>query len=782
MAATSNKRSETYVGTGAKINELGKFEGLFDLKSAGGAAYLKDRSAIFDRLMAHQKQVLSEKTRDPINITLPDGSVKPGTRWQTTPFDIASAISVSLANNSMVARVLYSERELLESLGKVVAADNDGEAEAASEGCCGGHAEESKAVLWDMSRPLEGHCKLELLNFETPEGKDTFWHSSAHILGNALEHEFGCHLTVGPPLDRGFYYDGYYGPEKRMMTQEDFNKVEARAKEVVKSAAPFERLEVSKQEALELFQHNPFKLQLISTKVPEGSRTSVYRCGSLIDLCRGPHIPTTALVKAFSVDNKSSTTTWLGKQENDMLIRVYAITFPTEKKLKEYQTMMEEAKKRDHRLIGTQQELFFFHPMISPGSCFWQPHGTVLFNRLQEFMRKEYSIRGYKEVITPNLYSRQLFERSGHVGNYEENMYSLNIEGEQWFLKPMNCPGHCVVFDHKVRSYKDLPLRMASFGVLHRNEASGSLSGLTCVRRFQQDDAHIFCRPDQIQQEVSATLNFLKYVYQVLEFKEYSIALSTRPKKAIGSVEVWDAAENALKQALESQNIAYTINPGDGAFYGPKIDVRLTDAIGRKHQCGTIQLDFNLPQRFNLQYKTAANATSSAVDEETAPQVADVAAKTNELKPGFERPVMVHRAILGSVERMTGILIEHFAGKWPLWLSPRQVMICPVAHTYDAYAEYVARQLVLHGFMAEADVSSKTLNNKLREAQLAQYNYIAVVGEAEQGGLTVTLRRRGEIKQFGTFGLEEAIKMLKDEIAVNSFNQSQGLEAFPQPA
>ena len=484
------------------------------------------------------------------------------------------------------------------------------------------------------------------------------------------------------------------------------------------------------------------------------------------------------MVKAFSVDNKSSTTTWLGKQENDMLIRVYAITFPTEKKLKEYQTMMEEAKKRDHRLIGTQQELFFFHPLISPGSCFWQPHGAILHNRLQEFMRTEYRFRGYKEVITPNLYHRQLFERSGHVGNYEENMYSVNIEGEQWFLKPMNCPGHCVVFDHKVRSYKDLPLRMADFGVLHRNEASGALAGLTRVRRFQQDDAHIFCRPDQIQQEVASTLQFLKYVYKVLDFKEYSIALSTRPKKAIGSVEVWEAAENALKQALESQGIAYTINPGDGAFYGPKIDVRLTDAIGRKHQCGTIQLDFNLPLRFNLQYKTAANAAAAgeeAADGVAAPQVE---AKANELKPGFERPVMVHRAILGSVERMTGILTEHFAGKWPLWLSPRQVMIVPVAHTFDGYAEYVARQLVLHGFMAEADTSSKTLNNKLREAQLAQFNYIAVVGEAEQTGQTVTLRRRGEIKQFGTFSLVEALKMFKDEVAVNSFNPANGLEPF----
>ena len=768
------KRSESYQGKGAKINESGRFEGLFDLKSAGAAPYLSERMAVFDRLLSRQKELIAEKLHDAISITLPDGSVKPGVRWTTTPLDIASGISKGLAANSLVARVLYSEAELLARLGKVVAADSEETHE--EESCCGGHAP-SHAVLWDMHRPLEGPCSLELLSFDSAEGKDTFWHSSAHILGNALEHEFGCHLTIGPPLERGFYYDGYFGSEKRGFLPEDFERTEAKAKEIVKAAHPFERLEVTKEEALELFQHNPFKLQLISTKVPEGSVTSVYRCGSLIDLCRGPHLPSTAMVKAFSVDNKSSTTTWLGKQDTDMLIRVYAISFPNDKQLKEYKTMLEEARKRDHRVIGTQQELFFFHPVISPGSCFWTPHGAIVYNRLQEFMRTEYRIRGYKEVITPNLYARALFERSGHVGNYEENMYSVNIEGEQWFLKPMNCPGHCMVFDHKVRSYKDLPLRMASFGVLHRNEASGSLSGLTRVRRFQQDDAHIFCRPDQIQAEVAGTLRFLKFVYKVLDFKEYSIALSTRPKKAIGTKEVWDAAEEALKQALESEGISYTLNPGDGAFYGPKIDVRLTDAIGRKHQCGTIQLDFNLPQRFNLQYKASSN---TAVEEEERDQSTEAPAIVSQehLKTGFERPVMVHRAILGSVERMTGVLTEHFAGKWPLWLSPRQVMVCPVGHNYDQYAEYVARQLVLNGFAAEADVSSKTLNKKLREAQLAQFNYMIVVGENEQVAGTVTLRKRGEEKPFGTFSLKEALDMLNNESAVNSYIPSQGLEVF----
>jgi threonyl-tRNA synthetase len=762
--SASVKRSVTYAGKGAKINEAGKFEGVFSLKSEGAASYLSERMNIFETLLAKQKEIISKNPRDSIEITLPDGSTKEGIRWVTTPLDIAAGISKGLANNSVVAKVKYTEQSLLDRLNTVVAADEHEDNSATA--CCG-HSHE---LLWDMHRPLEGSCSLQLHNFDSPEGKDTFWHSSAHILGASLEHEFGCHLTIGPPLERGFYYDGFYGSEKKNMTQQDFDALEKHAKEIVKTAVPFERLEVSKEEALELFQHNPFKIQLISTKVPDGSRTSVYRCGNLIDLCRGPHVSHTGIIKAFSVDNRSSATTWLGKSDTDMLIRVYAISFPTEKQLKEYTLMMEEAKKRDHRLIGTQQELYFFHPVISPGSCFWNPHGTIVYNRLQEFMRSEYRFRGYKEVITPNIYARKLFEISGHVGCYEENMYSLNIEGEQWFLKPMNCPGHCMVFDHKVRSYKDLPIRMASFGVLHRNEASGSLAGLTRVRRFQQDDAHIFCRPDQIQEEVANTLRFLKYVYKVLDFKDYSIALSTRPAKAIGSIDVWNAAEDALKQALESEGILYTLNPGDGAFYGPKIDVRLTDAIGRKHQCGTVQLDFNLPQRFNLQYKTAVNFEKT---DEEAPAVSE-----GELKPGYERPVMVHRAILGSVERMTGILVEHFAGKWPLWLSPRQLMVCPVSHQFDDYAEYVARQFMLNGFAVECDVGNKTLNKKLREAQLSQFNYMAVVGADEISNGTVTLRKRGEEKQFGTFSLKEAIEMFKTESSVNSYNAADGIEPF----
>jgi threonyl-tRNA synthetase len=776
------KRSVTYQGKGALINSAGRFEGSFGLKSNGEASYIAERNGVFDRLLASQKERQSSLPRLPISVTLPDGSQKPGISHQTTPLDIALSISKNLAANSAVARVCYSP-EVSASIGALAKADDDASDDEVAEsghahegGCCGG-SPAATAVLWDMSRPLLGDCKLELLSFETSEGKDTFWHSSAHVLGAALEHEFGCHLTIGPPLERGFYYDGFYGAEKKSMAPEDFAAVEKKAKEVCKTGVAFERLEVTKEEALEIFQHNPFKVQLITNKVPEGSRTSVYRCGTLVDLCRGPHLPTAAQIKAFAVDQRSSTTTWLGKADTDMLLRVYAISFPSEKQLKEHEKFMEEARKRDHRVIGTNQELFFFHTGVSPGSCFWNPAGAAVYNRLVEFMRAEYRIRGYKEVISPNIYARKLFEISGHVGCYEENMYSFLNEGEQWFLKPMNCPGHCMIFDHKIRSYKDLPLRLADFGVLHRNEASGSLAGLTRVRRFQQDDAHIFCRVDQIQAEVASTLKFVKFVYDVMGFKEYAVALSTRPKKAIGSREVWNSAENALKEALESEGVPYTLNPGDGAFYGPKIDIRLTDAIGRKHQCGTIQLDFNLPARFNLQYQgKGAAVAAEALETPTVETSGD-----GGLKPGFERPVMVHRAILGSVERMAGILTEHYAGKWPMWLSPRQIMVCPVAHIYDEYAEYISRQFLLHGFSTEADISSKTLNKKLRDAQIAQWNYIAVVGENEVGTTSVTVRRRGEERAFGTFPLAEAIAILKQEASVNSYDPTQGLEAF-QPS
>jgi threonyl-tRNA synthetase len=854
----------------AQIGEGGKFEGKFT--PTKNPDYIPKRLEVWNQFAKASQAKFAEtaKASKPIEITLPDGAVKTGTSFVTTPMEIATAISKKLAGEVVCCQVTYTEEiaSLSELKGDVMPAslsddEDEEEADPAS----------ANSTLWDMNRPLEGSCKLELLKFDNPKGTEAFWHSTAHMLGAALEQLYGGYLCVGPPLESGFYYDIFVGDKK--LNDADFAEIQKAVEDLANKKEPFERLVITKEEALELFADNPFKVQLISTKIPDGAMTSAYRCGPLIDLCRGPHVPTTDRIKAFMC-TKNSSAYWLGKADYDSLQRIYGISFPDDKRLKDYKKMLEEAAERDHRNVGNKQELFFFHATVSPGSCFWQPMGTRLYNELMAFMRREYTIRGFSEVITPNMYSEELFHRSGHYMNYKDNMYGFTVEGQEWFLKPMNCPGHCMMFDHRVRSYKELPIRMASFGVLHRNELSGTLSGLTRVRRFQQDDAHIFCRPDQIKKEVLDALSFLVYVYQVFGF-EYTIALSTRPKKAIGEKSVWDKAEAALKEALNETGKDWSLNPGDGAFYGPKIDIRLTDALRRRHQCGTIQLDFQLPIRFNLQYraegaeeddadqedkedkaegkkvskkeakpeidpavKAANDAAMKAVGEEIKvlkeklkaegvvgkelnekPEVATLVAKLTALKagaglvdsvkapkdkkaadapkekatlhpdqveaqtgedtdaeaikkgvyvwkeqkekPGFERPVIIHRAILGSVERFVAIITEHFGGKWPFWLSPRQVMIIPVSAAFNDYAKYVTDTLVTFGFYAEFDPSSNTLNKKVRNAQIAQWNYAAIVGEAEEASMSVNLRSRDEKDAIGNITLAKCVERLKAE-------------------
>jgi len=597
-----------------------------------------------------------------------------------------------------------------------------------------------------------------------------------------MEREFGCHLTIGPALETGFYYDGFFG--NRKLNEADFKTIEKHAADICKEGQTFERCVLSKADALELFKENPFKVQLITNKVPDGAMTSCYKSGTLIDLCRGPHLPNTGKAKAFAV-TKNSAAYWLGDQNLDSLQRMYGIAFPSDKLMKEWKQFQEEAAKRDHRNVGKQQELFMFHPTFSPGSCFWFPAGVRIHNKLVEMVRTEYRLRGFSEVITPNMYAASLFKISGHWQNYADDMYKLNIEKEDWALKPMNCPGHFVMFDARVRSYKELPIRYADFGVLHRNEASGALTGLTRVRRFQQDDAHIICRPDQIKSEVIAGLKFLRYVYGLFGFNA-SYALSTRPKKALGSKEIWDNAEAQLKEALDASGESWTLNPGDGAFYGPKIDIRLTDAMKRKHQCGTIQLDFNNPIRFNLQYRTEGTDDVDGDDKEEKAEFVgavekdakgEVIWREGKLKNGFERPVVIHRAILGSVERFTAIITEHYAGKWPFWLSPRQVMVVPIGDAFNGFADYVVRQLMLHGFYAEADLSGKTLAKKVREAQMSQWNYVAVVGEKEMTDLSVNVRERGNERPLGTFSLSDFVKKLVLESGPSSQPLNQ-FEAF----
>lgn len=591
-------------------------------------------------------------------------------------------------------------------------------------------------MLWDMTRPLEGDCKLQIHKFDSDKGRDTFWHSSAHILGQSIEMTYGCKLCIGPCTTRGegFYYDAFYNG-LTLTEKDDFGKIQAQASKAVKEKQPFERIEVSRQQALEFFSDNEFKVEIIKD-LPEDKTITVYRCGPLVDLCRGPHIPNTSHVKAFAC-LRASASYWRGQADRESLQRVYGISYPDSKLLKEYLHNLEEAKKRDHRKLGQQQELFFFHE-LSPGSCFFLPHGARIYNKLQTFIRGEYKKRGYEEVVSPNMFNMQLWETSGHAANYKENMFTFEVEKQEFGLKPMNCPGHCLIFDHRVRSYRELPLRLADFGVLHRNEMSGALSGLTRVRRFQQDDAHIFCMESQLLDEVKGCLDFLEFAYGVFGFT-FQLELSTRPEKYLGEIETWDRAEKALADALNAFGKPWQINDADGAFYGPKIDITVFDALKRKFQCATIQLDFQLPIRFNLSY--------SAEDE---------------AKKG--RPVIIHRAILGSVERMFAILLEHYAGKWPFWLSPRQCIVCPVSEKFTHYALEVRDSINAAGYFCEADVTDRKLQKKIREAQLAQFNYILVVGEEETSSKQVNIRTRDNVVH-GTKSVAELLADFENETA-----------------
>ena len=476
-----------------------------------------------------------------------------------------------------------------------------------------------------------------------------------------------------------------------------------------------------------MFKDNKYKQHIIKDKIPDGSDTTVYRCGPLIDLCRGPHVPNTGRIKAFAI-MKNSASYFLGNAENDSLQRVYGVSFPDKKLMDEHKKYLEEAAKRDHRKIGQEQDLFFFHE-LSPGSCFFLPHGTRIYNTLASFLRDEYWKRGYEEVITPNMYNSKLWEKSGHWQHYKDDMFTFELEKEQFALKPMNCPGHCLLFKHRERSYRELPWRVADFGVLHRNEASGALTGLTRVRRFQQDDTHIFCTQDQITQEIEGLFDFLRTVYGCFGFT-FKMKLSTRPDKYLGDIETWNVAEAKLKTALDSFTAGggskWELNEGDGAFYGPKIDVTISDALKRDHQCATIQLDFQLPQRFELEYMTA-ESSAKPKEEPEATLKGDAKTEADKPKgpsPGCARPVMVHRAIIGSFERMIAILTEHFAGKWPFWLSPRQILVIPVMPTANSYVLEVQKIFRAQEMHVDVDISGNTMKKKILVGQMQQYNFI----------------------------------------------------------
>ncbi|KAL7624709.1 threonyl-tRNA synthetase [Parahypoxylon ruwenzoriense] len=701
-------------------------------------AYLKTRLDLFDHLKKKYDEEIAKKPREQITITLPDGSIKIGTSWETTPGEIAKGLSNSLYKRTVVARL-------------------DGD----------------KSKLWDLDRPLQQSCKLELLSFDDEQGKQVFWHSSAHILGEACERRFGCSLCIGPPTTDGFYYEMAL-PDGAAVQQSDWSPLERIVSDIVKDRQRFERLELSKEDLLEMFSYNKYKQYLISTKIPDGTSTTVYRNGPLIDLCRGPHVPDTSRIEAFSIQ-KNSAAYWLGSQENESLQRIYGVSFPDKKKMAEYKKFLEEAAKRDHRKLGREQELFMFHE-LSPGSTFFLPHGTRVYNALLTYLREQYHKRDYQEVITPNLFNSELWKISGHWEYYQKDMFVVDVDKEKFGLKPMNCPAHFLMFAHSPKVYNQLPLRMADFGVIHRNEASGALSGLTRVRRFQQDDAHIFCRLDQVTSEISNLFNFLSEMYGLLGFT-FKLQLSTRPEKYMGQLETWDKAENMLKEALDEfasgpGGVSWILNEGDGAFYGPKIDIEILDCLNRGWQCATIQLDFMGPENFGLEYVTAEIPTAKPKQDKPATEAAGAGVKDHHahhhhvhadladsaegesgakrgrvikpLTPGCARPVIIHRAMAGSIERFMGILIEHFAGKWPFWLSPRQVMVIPVGMGFVPYAQEVKELLKKEKIFVDIDTTGNTLPKKIRSAQLAQYNFIFVVGDEEMKGRQVNVRYRDD--------------------------------------
>lgn len=584
--------------------------------------------------------------------------------------------------------------------------------------------------LADLTTPLNESASVELLAFDSPDGRDTFWHSSAHVLGQALQNLYSCLLVNGPPIEEGFYYDVY---ASRTISTEDFPEIEREVQRIVRSNVPFERKTLSKEALLDLYKDNTFKQYFINKNV--GNESTIYRNGDFHDLCLGPHLTSTRPIKAMKL-LKTSSAYFLNDATKPSLQRVYAISFPSAALLKEYLQRIERAKEMDHRKIGRQMDLFLFH-RYSPGSCFWLPDGAHIYNKLVEFLRSEYRKRGFKEVITPNIFSTELWKESGHYDNYRENIYML--ESDDFALKPMNCPGHCLIFSSTERSFRELPLRLADFGVLHRNELGGALSGLTRVRRFQQDDAHIFCAHDQIKSEISGCLDFLKFVYSIFGFT-YELRLSTRPEKYLGTIEEWDTAEDALRDAIAESKLSYVLNEGDGAFYGPKIDIVLCDALGRKVQCATIQLDFQLPQRFGLRY-TGTDG-------------------------GQHTPIIVHRAILGSIERMIAILIESFSKKLPFWLTPRQIAIIPLYA--EEYAAELANELVDYEVRVYDD-PGHTLNKRVRSAQTDGFRLICVVGKQELENREINVRAGNKNMNVPFVEFKEIIaKLVREKTEIES--------------
>jgi threonyl-tRNA synthetase len=654
-----------------------------------------------------------------IDITLPDGTIKPFPAG-TSGLDIARSISEGLARKVLAAKV--------------------------------------NGQVWDASRPIRENAKVQLLTWEDSEGKSTFWHSSAHLLAEALESEYtGVKFGIGPAIEHGFYYDVDLGD--RQISDEDLARLEKKMTELAREKNPYLRKEVSKADAVAYFteKKDPYKLELIEGL--QDGQITFYTQGHFTDLCRGPHIPNTGFIKAIKLTNIAGAY-WRGNEHNKMLTRIYGITFPAQKELEQYLILLEEAKKRDHRKLGRELELFTFSENVGAGLPLWLPRGTVLRDHLRDFLQKAQMDSGYLPVVTPHIGHKKLYITSGHYEKYGQDSFrpiTTPQEGEEFMLKPMNCPHHCEIYKSAPRSYRDLPLRYAEFGTVYRYEQSGELHGLTRVRGFTQDDAHLFCRPDQVKTEFVKVIDLVLFVFKSLSFTDYTAQISLRDpgdhSKYIGSDENWALAEQAILESVKEKGLKAVIEYGEAAFYGPKLDFMVNDALGRKWQLGTIQVDYNLPERFELEYIGSDNQR--------------------------HRPVMIHRAPFGSLERFIAVLIEHCAGDFPLWLAPSQVKVLPISDKSNDYARNVLKLLKNEEIRAEIDDRNEKIGRKIREAELLKIPYMVIIGEKEaaEGKLSVRRHKQGDL---GKMDIDAFIKMVQAEISQKSSLADQPLPVQEQ--
>jgi len=597
--------------------------------------------------------------------------------------------------------------------------------------------------ICDLTRIIEKDSSIKLHKWDDEEGKHAFWHSSAHLMAEALETLYpGTKFGIGPNIENGFYYDIDL-PEGKVISENDFKKIEDKILEIARLNNAFVKSEVSKQEALDYFtkKGDEYKLELI-TDLQDGT-ISFYNQGNFTDLCRGPHLPNTGFIKAVKILSVAGAY-WRGDEKRKQLTRVYGITFPKQKLLEEYLIMLEEAKKRDHRKIGKELELFTFSQKVGQGLPLWLPKGAMLRERLENFLKKVQKKYGYEQVITPHIGQKELYVTSGHFAKYGKDSFQpicTPQEGEEFLLKPMNCPHHCEIFNHKPHSYKDLPIRLAEFGTVYRYEQSGELHGLTRVRGFTQDDAHIFCRPDQLKEEFIKVIDIVLYIFKTLSFDNFIAQVSLRDpnntEKYIGSDENWEKAESAIIEAAAERGLKTTVELGEAAFYGPKLDFMVKDAIGRKWQLGTIQVDYNLPERFELEYMGSDNQK--------------------------HRPVMIHRAPFGSMERFVAVLIEHTAGKFPLWLTPEQAVILPISEKYNDYAKKVLNLLNNYDIRSLVDERNEKIGKKIRDNELKRIPYLLIIGEKEEQEMTISVRRQGDGDK-GSMTIEEFAQLVNNEV------------------